>query len=289
MKIPYTGFIGLGAMGEPMARHLAQSGFLHTVYNRTFEKAKKFSEETDTLAEKSLEVLARQCKLIILCISADKDVLAITEEIAAHAQPGTIVVDHSTISSETAKRAQSLMSARHGDFLDAPVSGGVEGAKNGTLSIMVGGNSESLSQIQPVLQAYAARITHMGTIGCGQNTKAVNQVLIAGIAQAVCEGLALSEKLGLDPELLLPTLNAGAARNWFLEKRGPTMLRNEFSVGFKLALLHKDLSIVRELAVKAGIDRTVIECSLEDYEQLMKQGYGDEDISALIRLKRQGG
>jgi 3-hydroxyisobutyrate dehydrogenase len=126
----------------------------------------------------------------------------------------------------------------------------------------------------------------MGSVGAGQNTKAVNQVLVAGIAQAVCEGLALSEKLELDPERLLPTLLAGAASNWFLDKRGATMLKDEFSVGFKLALLHKDLKIVRELAVAAGTDRSMIEKSLADYAVLLAQGYGDEDISALIRLKR---
>jgi 3-hydroxyisobutyrate dehydrogenase len=136
------------------------------------------------------------------------------------------------------------------------------------------------------LQAYGARIGHMGPVGAGQNTKAVNQVLIAGIAQAVTEGLALGEALGLDPATLLPTLGAGAAGNWFLEKRGATMLRNEFSVGFKLALLHKDLRIVHELAAAAGTDRSVIDRSLADYAELMARGHGDDDISALIRLKR---
>ncbi|HZP66713.1 MAG TPA: NAD-binding protein [Rudaea sp.] len=127
----------------------------------------------------------------------------------------------------------------------------------------------------------------MGPTGAGQNTKAVNQVLVAGIAQATCEGLALGAALGLDPAALLPTLMGGAANSWFLEKRGATMLRNEFSVGFKLALLHKDLKIVEGLAKAAGTDRSVIEKSLADYAELMAQGHGDEDISALIRLKRR--
>ena len=126
----------------------------------------------------------------------------------------------------------------------------------------------------------------MGGIGAGQNTKAVNQVLVAGIAQGVCEGLALGEALGLDADTLISTLLTGAAGNWFLDKRGASMLRDEFKVGFKLALLHKDLKIVRELARDAGTDRSVIEKSLADYAVLMAQGHGDEDISALIRLKR---
>lgn len=280
------GFVGLGAMGDPMARHLVHKGFLKFVYSRTYEKTQKFATELNVSIAQTLKELANNCNVIMLCVSADADVLAVTQEIVAHAKPGMVVVDHSTVSSETAKQAQTLMASQGGDFLDAPVSGGVEGAKNAALSIMVGGNADTLARVRPALDTYAARITHMGPIGSGQNTKAVNQVLIAGIAQAVCEGLALSEKLGLDPELLLPTLNAGAARNWFLEKRGTTMLHNEFSVGFKLALLYKDLVIVRKLAEKAGIDPMIIESSLAAYGELIKRGYGDEDISALIRLKR---
>jgi 3-hydroxyisobutyrate dehydrogenase len=162
----------------------------------------------------------------------------------------------------------------------------VEGAKNGKLSVMVGGDAAVLERARPVLEAYGARITHMGAVGSGQATKAVNQVLVAGIAHAVTEGLALGEALGLEADRLIPTLAAGAAGNWFLDKRGATMLRNEFSVGFKLALLHKDLGIVRGIAMEAGTDRTIIEQSLADFGELMAQGYGDDDISALIRLKR---
>jgi 3-hydroxyisobutyrate dehydrogenase len=166
------------------------------------------------------------------------------------------------------------------------VSGGVEGAKNGKLSIMVGGDAGVLESARPVLEAYGARVSHMGPVGAGQNTKAVNQVLIAGIAQAVCEGLALGDALGLDAATLLPTLGAGAAANWFLDKRGATMLRGEFGVGFKLGLLHKDLKIVRGLAQAAGTDHSIIDKSLTDYQALMADGHADEDISALIRLKR---
>jgi 3-hydroxyisobutyrate dehydrogenase len=151
---------------------------------------------------------------------------------------------------------------------------------------MVGGDAAVLERARPVLEAYALRVTHLGNVGAGQATKAVNQVLVAGIAQAVCEGLALGEALGLDPERLIPTLGAGAAGNWFLEKRGATMLKNEFSVGLQAALLHKDLGIVRGIAEKAGTSRNVIERSLADYAELMKQGHGDDDISGLIRLKR---
>jgi len=279
-------FAGLGAMGHPMAGHLARAGLLGAVWNRTRAKAETIAQELGVAAPATIEDLVASCEVIALCVPADADVLTLSREIAAHARPGTIVVDHSTVSSVTARSALEVLAESGCAFLDAPVSGGVEGAKNGKLSIMVGGDAATLVRVRPVLDCYAARVSHMGDVGAGQNTKAVNQVLVAGIAQAVCEGLALSEKLGLDAERLLPTLGAGAASNWFLDKRGATMLRSEFSVGFKLALLHKDLKIVRELAVAAGTDRSVIEKSLADYAVLLAQGHGDEDISALIRLKR---
>jgi 3-hydroxyisobutyrate dehydrogenase len=280
-------FIGLGAMGAPMAGHLKQHGLLQAVANRTHAKAVALAQELGVSAPATLAELAAQCDVIALCVTADADVLATVDALAPHLQPGAIVVDHSTVAPATAKQAAAKLAAVGAHFLDAPVSGGVEGAKNGKLSVMVGGDAAVLERARPVLEAYALRITHLGEVGAGQATKAVNQVLVAGIAQAVCEGLALGEALGLDPERLIPTLGAGAAGNWFLEKRGATMLKNEFSVGFKLALLHKDLGIVRGIAEGAGTDRSVIERSLADYAELMRQGHGDDDISGLIRLKRK--
>ncbi|WP_109124719.1 NAD(P)-dependent oxidoreductase [Dyella sp. C11] len=280
-------FIGLGAMGTPMAGHLKTHGLLHAVSSRTQANADKVAKELGVAAP-SLADIAAQCDVIALCVTADADVLGTVDALAPHLKKGAIVVDHSTVAPDTAKRAAAKLAEVGAFFLDAPVSGGVEGAKNGKLSVMVGGDADVLERARPVLEAYALRITHLGDVGAGQATKAVNQVLVAGIAQGVCEGLALAEALGLDPERLLPTLGAGAAGNWFLEKRGATMLRNEFSVGFKLGLLHKDLGIVRRIAEDAGTSRNVIERSLADYAELMSQGYGDDDISGLIRLKRKG-
>jgi 3-hydroxyisobutyrate dehydrogenase len=282
-----TAFIGLGAMGLPMAGHLKAKGLLHAVANRTPAKAETLAREWDVLAPATLAELAAQCDVVALCVTADADVLGLVEALAPHLKPGAIVIDHSTVAPDTAKQAAVRLAQVGAHFLDAPVSGGVEGAKNGKLSVMVGGNADVLQRALPVLEAYALRVTHLGDVGAGQATKAVNQVLVAGIAQAVCEGLALGDALGLDPERLIPTLGAGAAGNWFLDKRGATMLRNEFSVGFKLALLHKDLAIVRGIAEQAGTATGVIERSLADYAQLMSEGYGGDDISALIRLKRK--
>jgi 3-hydroxyisobutyrate dehydrogenase len=256
------------------------------VWNRTHAKAESAAAGWRVEAPASVGELAAACNVIALCVPADADVLELVGSITAHAKPGTVVIDHSTVSSVTAQSAAAVLADAGCGFLDAPVSGGVEGAANGRLSVMVGGDEDVLIRARPLLDCYAAKISHMGPVGAGPNTKAVNQVLVAGIAEAVCEGLALAEQLGLDPARLLPTLGAGAAGNWFLEKRGATMLADEFAVGFKLALLHKDLKIVRELARTAGTDRSVIEKSLADYAVLVAQGHGDEDISALIRLKR---
>jgi 3-hydroxyisobutyrate dehydrogenase len=279
-------FIGLGAMGAPMAGHLHAKGLLAAVGNRTQSRADALAQELGVQAP-DLATIASACDVIALCVSADADVIGVVEALAPSLKKGAVVVDHSTVSPDTAKKAARIIGDAGGLFLDAPVSGGVEGAKNGKLSVMVGGDEATLEKARPVLDAYGVRITHMGPVGSGQATKAVNQVLVAGIAHAVTEGLALGEALGLEADRLIPTLGAGAAGNWFLEKRGATMLRNEFSVGFKLALLHKDLGIVRGIATDAGTDRTIIEQSLADFAQLMSEGYGDDDISALIRLKRK--
>ncbi len=281
-----TAFIGLGAMGAPMARHLKDKGLLFAVANRSQAKADALAKELG-VAVPSLAEIAAQCEVIALCVTADADVLSTVQALKPQLKPGSVVIDHSTVAPDTARRAAASLAEVGASFLDAPVSGGVEGAKNGKLSVMVGGDAAVLERVRPVLEAYALRVTHLGEVGAGQATKAVNQVLVAGIAQAVCSGLALGEALGLEAERLLPTLGAGAAGNWFLEKRGATMLRDEFSVGFKLALLHKDLGIVRGIAEQAGVDRQVIEQSLADYAELISQGYGDDDISALIRLKRR--
>jgi len=284
-----VGFTGLGAMGAHMARHIAARGLLVALANRTHAKAEALASELGVAAISDPVELARRCDVIVTCVTADSDVIGLCEAYAQAGHAGLVVVDTSTIASTSAQHAAAILRAAGGDLIDAPVSGGVEGAKNGKLSVMAGGDAATLARVQPVLESFAARITCMGAVGAGQNTKAVNQVLVAGIAHAVTEGLALGEALGLDPERLLSTLQAGAANSWFLEKRGATALRNQFSVGFKLALLHKDLKIVQQLATAAGTNRTIIDQSLADYATLMAQGYGDDDISSLIRLKRKQG
>ena len=281
-----VGFIGLGAMGAPMAGHVAGKGLLSVVGNRTVEKATRFAAEHGVNAATSAADFA-DCDVVLLCVSLDDDVRENVEALAGVLKTGAVVVDHSTVSVDTARWAAQRLAEAGIGFLDAPVSGGVEGARNGKLSIMIGGDAAHLERARPALEAYAARIAHMGGSGAGQATKAVNQVLVAGINEAVCEGLALGEKLGLDPEVLLPTLGAGAAGNWFLDKRGATMLRSEFAPGFKCAHMLKDLRIVQGMAKDAGIRHTAIDQALADYAELTDRGDGDADTSALIQLKRQ--
>ncbi|MGY3266613.1 NAD(P)-dependent oxidoreductase [Lysobacter sp. HA35] len=281
-----TGFIGLGAMGAPMARHVHARGLLTVVGTRTQEKADALAAELGVRAARSAQNFA-DCDVVALCVPLDADVLENVAGLADVLRPGSVVIDHSTVSVDTAKRAAAMLATHDIGFIDAPVSGGVEGARNGKLSVMAGGDEVVLEKARAMLECYAARLAHMGETGAGQATKAVNQVLVAGINEAVCEGLALGEKLGLDAERLLPTLMAGAASNWFLDKRGATMLRDEFAPGFKSAHMLKDLRIVQGMAQSTGIRTTVIDQALADYSELVtERGLGDSDTSALIALKR---
>ncbi|WP_404359904.1 NAD(P)-dependent oxidoreductase [Methylotuvimicrobium sp. KM1] len=281
-----TGLIGLGAMGAGMARNLAKAGFLAGVYNRTTSKAQALAGELVVAAFDTPPELAAACELILICVSRDEDVLEMVAAVAQTVKPGAVVVDMSTVSSSTAQQAAAILAEKQAQFLDAPVSGGVEGAKKGTLAMMVGGSNEALDKIRPILAAIASRILHMGPVGSGQATKAVNQIMAAGINQAVTEALAFGEAQGLPMDKVIEVVSGGAAGNWFLEHRGPTMMQGTFAPGFKLALHHKDLEICRAMTENAETPIPLAEMTLLNYEQLMDQGFGDEDISALYRLKK---
>ncbi|MDP3332617.1 MAG: NAD(P)-dependent oxidoreductase [Methylococcaceae bacterium] len=281
-----VGLIGLGAMGVGMARNVAKAELLTGVYNRTQSKSQELADELGVIAYPTPQVLAAEVDVVLLCVSADQDVLAVIDGISDTVRPGTIVVDMSTVSSATAQQASAKLAEKQVAFLDAPVSGGVEGAKNGTLAMMVGGDEQALAQARPVLAAMASRIVYMGPSGAGQATKAVNQIIGAGINQAVTEALAFAAAQQLPLDKVIDVISGGASGNWFLQHRGPTMTKGVFAPGFKLALHHKDLKICQRMAAQTGALSTIIDMTLNDYEQLMAQGYGDEDISALYRLKK---
>jgi 3-hydroxyisobutyrate dehydrogenase len=282
-----TGIIGLGAMGQGMARRVASAGYLTAIYNRTASKAQDLAKELKVTACDQPEDLAAQVDLVMICVSADQDILDMITAISKTIKPGSIVIDMSTVSSDTAKKAAVMLAKKQVAFLDAPVSGGVEGAKNGTLSMMVGGDADILEKTRYVLATMAARISHMGATGSGQATKAVNQIMCAGINQAVTEALAFGQAQGLPMDKVIEVTSAGAAGNWFLERRGLTMTNGTFTPGFKLALHHKDLLICQAMADQANVPVPVSAMTIADYAKLMSEGYGDEDISALFRLKRE--
>ena len=281
-----TGFIGLGAMGYGMAMNLHKAGYLHTVWNRTAAKSEQFQNETGIGAAESAPALARACDLIITCVSRDEDVIEMMEAISSGIRPGSVVTDTSTISSATARQAAAILAEKGAAFLDAPVSGGTEGARNGTLAMMAGGEAEVLDQVREVLGSFAANIVHIGPTGSGQDCKAVNQLLCAGINQAVTEALAFGAALQLDMDRVIDVMANGAAGNWFLAHRGKTMLAGTYRPGFKVNLHYKDLGIVQKMnTARNGTDIPLGEMTLEHYRELMQAGYGDEDISALYRLK----
>jgi len=283
-----SGVIGLGAMGAGMAMNLHKSGHLHRIWNRTAGKAEGLAKETGVMVSDSVESLASACDLIIVCVSRDADVIGVVEKIAQTARPRTIVVDTSTVSSDTALEAARFLEEKEIHFLDCPVSGGVEGAKNGTLSMMVGGDEATLERAHDTLSSIATNIVHIGATGSGQACKAVNQILCAGINQAVTEALAFGKDMNLDMDRVLNVVTKGAAGNWFMDHRGRTMLAGTFAPGFKVNLHHKDLGICVEMAAKSPGNRIpLVTQTLTDYEQLMTQGFGDEDISSLYRLKRR--
>jgi 3-hydroxyisobutyrate dehydrogenase len=282
-----AGVAGLGAMGTGMANNLHKAGLLAAVWNRTGEKAREFAAATGVSAAETPAQLAEQCDVIITCVAREPDVLAVIDALQPALGARHVVIDTSTISVKGAQAAAERVTRAGASFLDAPVSGGVEGARTGNLVVMAGGDPAVIERVRPVFQAISKAATHMGEVGSGQATKAVNQIMVAGINQAVTEALAFGQRVGLDMDKVIEVVGGGAAGNWFLSHRGPTMVRDTFAPGFKLALHHKDLTICKQMLEELGVALPVVEMTLHHYEKLMEEGHGDEDISALYRLKRE--
>lgn len=281
-----TGVIGLGAMGAPMARHLADKGYLEGVWNRTSSKAELLCSELGTWHAENPAELASRCDVLLVCVSADADLKSVVNSSLSGLRTGSVLVDTSTVSPTITVALAAELAKQGVAYADAPVSGGVEGAIHGRLVAMVGADLATFERIRPVIESFSASVTHMGPVGSGQATKAVNQVIVGGVAEAVCEALALAEKLNLPQERLLSVLSSGAADGWFLRHRGQSMLENRFEKGFKQSLLLKDLEIVRNLARELDISLPVVEAATRDYAELVAGGEGNNDISGLIRKKR---
>jgi 3-hydroxyisobutyrate dehydrogenase len=282
---PRVGFIGLGAMGAGMARNLARAGQLGAVWNRTAPRATALAQELGCAAPRDPAELARGVDVVVLCVSADADVLEVVEALLPGLRAGMLVLDCSTVGADTARAAAGRLAPLGVEFLDCPVSGGTEGARDGTLAIMCGGDEAAFERARPVLAAMGRTVAWFGPSGAGQATKATNQIMCAGIIRAVAEAMAFARAHGLPLERVVDTLGKGAGSSWYFVNRAPNMVRGSYPPGFRVRLHEKDLRICRDMAARLGASLPVVEDVLRDYEELIRHGHGDEDISALFRLK----
>jgi 3-hydroxyisobutyrate dehydrogenase len=280
-----AGFIGLGAMGQPMARNLHRAGLLAGTWNRTAGKSAAFAAETGCRAYPTPAALAADCDAVITCVSADADLLAVVDALCPALRPGSLVIDCSTVAADTAREAAARVAAAGSNFLDCPVSGGVEGARNGTLAIMCGGDEDAFARAQPLLGALGRTSVHMGPSGSGQATKATNQILCAGAIQVAAEAMAFARAEGLPLDRVIDILGQGAGASWYFVHRAPFMARGEYPAGFRVRLHQKDLRICREMAARRGAVLPLVEATLADYARLIAAGHGEEDISTIFRLK----
>ncbi len=280
-----VGFVGLGAMGAGMARNLHKRGLLAAVWNRTKSKAQLIAQETGCTVVDSTAELTPLCDAIVICVSADADVLNVVDSLLPTIRRDTIVIDCSTVSSDTARSAAHRLREHGAYFLDAPVSGGVEGARDGTLAVMVGGDAGAFERARPVLEAMGRTVTHFGASGSGQAAKATNQIMCAGVIQAVAEAMAFAKSEQLPLDKLIETLSKGAGSSWYFVNRAPNIVRNSYPAGFRVHLHEKDLKICRDMAARHGVQLPLIEMTLVHYRRLIEQGHGDEDISTLFHLK----
>ena len=223
----------------------------------------------------------------VICVSADDDVLSVVGHLASAMNSGSVAIDCSTVSAATARTAARQL-AEHGvDFLDCPVSGGVEGARLASLAIMAGGEPAVFERARPVLQSIGKTVVHMGPSGAGQATKATNQILCAGAIQAAAEAMAFAAAQGLPLDRVIETLSHGAGASWYFVHRAAYMAADAFPAGFRVRLHEKDLRICRDMAAERSGTLPMVEATLRDYRQLIADGHGDDDVSALFRLKEK--
>ncbi len=282
-------FIGMGTMGAPMALNILRAGYDLTVHNRTREKEEALAREGASRAQTPRNA-AGGCDLIITCVSDTPDVedVILGEAGVIHgAKRGALVVDMSTISPRATRRMAERLAEKGVQMIDAPVSGGSEGARKGTLSIMVGGEAKDVERAGPVLAVMGSTITHTGPVGTGQLTKAINQIIVAGTYFSVAEGIALGLKAGLDMEKVVQATSGGAASSWALIHRSGNMIDNTYPPGFRLRLHRKDLDIALEIGRELGVVMPVAASVAQAETGLIARGYGDEDISAIARSIRE--
>jgi 3-hydroxyisobutyrate dehydrogenase/2-hydroxy-3-oxopropionate reductase len=278
-------FIGLGVMGFPMAGHLKAKGYDVVVYNRTASKAESWAQKHGGRTAPTPAAAAKDCDFVMLMVGNDKDVEEVAlgkDGVLATMRKGAVLVDHTTASADVARKVFAAAKEKGVDFIDAPVSGGQAGAENGKLTVMCGGESAPFERAKPVMDSYGRAVTLLGPAGSGQLTKMVNQICIAGLVQALSEGIAFAEKAGLDAELVLDVISKGAAQSWQMENRGKTMHARKFDFGFAVDWMRKDLGICLGEAKRNGAKLPVTQVVAGYYDEISKAGGNRSDTSSLI-------
>ena len=284
-----VGFCGLGTMGSGMATNVARAGYPLTVWNRTPGRAEA-AVAAGAAEGLSPAAVAGASEVVVMCVSDTPDVEAVLfgeDGLADGLARGSLVIDCSTIAPGATREFAARLAERGVGFVDAPVSGGSEGALTGTLTIMVGGSEIDVERARPVLEAMGSTITHMGAVGSGQTTKAVNQVILSGVYLGVAEGMVLAMKSGLDATLVAEALSGGAAGSWVLQNRAQRMIDDDYPLGFRIALHLKDLTIALEQARSVGAALPVSAMASQIEAALVARGHGDDDNSALARALRE--
>tara|TARA_B100000965_G_scaffold254341_1_gene214094 strand:- start:1451 stop:2326 length:876 start_codon:yes stop_codon:yes gene_type:complete len=280
-----VGFIGLGTMGFPIAGHISKS-YKTLVFNRTINKSQKWTSKFKGEVCESIKDLALKSNVIFLCLSEDKDIEEVilgSDGILEHLNEGTIVVDHSTTSIDTATLISKDLLKKDSIYLDAPVSGGEAGAQNGTLSVMIGGDQAAYKEVSSILECYSAFHKYMGSSGNGQLTKMINQICIAGLLQALAEAANFSKKSGISSKDVLDVISRGAAQSWQMENRWSSMIDDQYDFGFAVDLMVKDLEIVSKFSKKIGANISVTEMIKSYYRELQEMGAGKLDTSSLLK------
>jgi len=278
-------FIGLGVMGFPMAAHLAAGGHAVTVYNRNPARAQAWLAQHNGSSAATPAEAAAGAEFVFTCIGNDNDLYQVILEeggLLSGMAPGSILVDHTTASAEAARAIHAAAKEKGVFFLDAPVSGGQAGAENGKLTVMAGGDEEAYARAEAVIALFARAVTYMGPSGSGQLTKMVNQICIAGLVQALSEGIAFAENAGLDAALVVDVISKGAAQSWQMENRGKTMIERKFDFGFAVDLMRKDLGICLAEAERNGSDLPVTRLTDQFYGEVQQAGGNRFDTSSLI-------
>lgn len=280
--------IGLGTMGAPMARHLLEAGHDVVVHNRTRDREAPLAELGASRAD-SPAAAAAGADAVLTCVSDTPDLEQVVEGpsgVAEGLASGSLLVDCSTVSPTASAELATRLAARGIGFVDAPVSGGSEGAERGTLTIFCGGSQADVERARPLLEAFGSRITHLGPAGAGQLAKAVNQVMIAATYAGVGEGIALAQAAGLPLPALVEALSSGAAASWVLANRAQNMIDDSYPLGFKVGLHRKDLGIALDEAQAHGLALELSRRVAEQEDALMAAGFADEDVSALARVAK---